>query len=51
MKVAQLLGLQGPWLLKGIATASHTGVMSLSESFFEPFVAGDQKASLVSLSP
>ena len=25
--------------------------MTLSESFFEPLVAGDQKASLASLSP
>ena len=35
----------GPW------TVSATGVMALSESFFEPLVAGDQKASLASLSP
>ena len=27
------------------------GIMALSESFFEPLVAGDQKASLASLSP
>ena len=34
-------------------TASATGVMALSESFFffEPLVAGVQKASLASLSP
>ena len=32
-------------------TTSATGVMALSESFFEPLVAGDQKASLTSLSP
>ena len=32
-------------------TASDAGVMTLSESFFEPLVAGDQKASLTSLSP
>ena len=53
MKVAQLLGLQGPWQLRcaGTWTASATGVMALSESFFEPLVAGDQKASLASLSP
>ena len=31
-------------------TASTTGVMALSESFFEPLVAGNQKASLTSLS-
>ena len=29
-------------------TASATGVMALSESLFEPLVAGDQKASLAS---
>ena len=40
MKVAQLLGL----------CASSAGIMVLSESFFEPLVAGDQKASLASLS-
>ena len=34
----------------GTQTAS-TGVMALSESFFEPLVAGDQKASLARLSP
>ena len=32
-------------------TASAPGVMVLSESFFEPLVVGDQKASLASLSP
>ena len=32
-------------------TASATGVMALSESFLKPLVAGDQKASLASLSP
>ena len=31
-------------------TASTTGVMALSETFFKPLVAGDQKASLASLS-
>ena len=31
-------------------SASAPGVMVLSESFFEPLVAGDQKASLTSLS-
>ena len=29
----------------GAQTASATGVMALSESFFEPLVAGDQKSS------
>ena len=37
--------------LAGTWTASATGVMSLSESFFEPLVPGDQIASLASLSP
>ena len=32
-------------------TASTAGVMALSESLFEPLVAGDQKVSLASLSP
>ena len=35
----------------GIQNASTTGVMALSKSFLEPLVAGDQKASLASLSP
>ena len=34
----------------GTRTASATGVMALSESFFKPLVAGDQKDSLASLS-
>ena len=34
----------------GTRTASTEGVMALSESFFEPPVAGDQKTSLASLS-
>ena len=52
MKVAQLLGLWGPWAAPNVQgqTASAAGVMALSESFFEPLVAGDQKASLASLS-
>ena len=32
----------------GTWTASAAGVMALSESSFEPLVAGDQKASLTS---
>ena len=32
-------------------TASATEVRALAESFFEPLVAGDKKASLASLSP
>ena len=41
------------WFAKcaGTRTASTKGVMTLSESFFELLVAGDQKASLSSLSP
>ena len=35
----------------GTRTASAAGVMALSESFSEPHVPGDQKASLASLSP
>ena len=50
MKVAQLLGLWGPWPYAGTRTASAAGVMALSESFFEPLVAGNQKVSLASLS-
>ena len=34
----------------GTQTASAMGVTALSESFFEPLVADDQKASLASLS-
>ena len=37
--------VQGHW------TASVAGIMALPESFFKPLVAGDQKASLTSLSP
>ena len=33
----------------GTQTASATGVMALSESFFGASVAGDQKASFASL--
>ena len=32
-------------------TAFAAGVMALSESFFEPLVTGDQKASLANPSP
>ena len=35
----------------GTQTASTPGVMALAESFFEALIAGDQKASLASLSP
>ena len=34
----------------GTRTVSAAGVMALPESFFEPLVAGNQKASLASLS-
>ena len=51
-------GGAAPWLVdpgnakcSGTWTASTTGVMALSEPFFEPLVAGNQKASLASLSP
>ena len=53
MKVAKLLAYGDPGGAKcaGTWTASTAGVMALSESFCEPLVAGDQKASLASLSP
>ena len=35
----------------GTRTASAAGIMALSESFSKPLVAGNQKASLASLSP
>ena len=38
------------WLVGTLAAPSVQGVMALIESFFEPLVAGDQKASLASLS-
>ena len=52
MKMAQLLGLWDPGITKcaGTWTASTAGVVALSESFFKFLVAGDQKASLASLS-
>ena len=37
--------------VQGTQTASTARVMALSESFFKPLVAGDQKVSLASLSP
>ena len=48
-----------PWLMgtlvvlsvQGHRTASAAGVMALSESFFEPLIAGNQTDSLTSLSP
>jgi len=48
VKVVQLLGLQGPWWCQVCRDTDclHAGVMALSESFFEPLIAGDQKASL-----
>ena len=36
--------------MKVLRIISAAGVMALSESFFEPLVAGDQKAPLASLS-
>ena len=49
MNVVQLFGLWGP-RHKVCRTASAPEVIALSESFFKPLVAGDQKASLASLS-
>ena len=51
MKVVQLLACRDPGSTKcaRMWTVSAAGVMALSESFFEPLVAGDQKASLASL--
>ena len=49
----QLVGLQGPSSAHcaGTRAASTAGVRALSESFPKPLVAGDEKASLASLSP
>ena len=44
-------GVPGGTKCAGTQTASTAGVMALSESFFEPLVAGDQKALLASVSP
>ena len=44
-------GVAAAWLAGTLAAPSVQGVMALIESFFEPLVAGDQKASLASLSP
>ena len=53
MKLTQLLGLRDPGSAKwpGTWTASTARIMALSEYFFEPTVAGNQKASLASISP
>ena len=53
VKVVQLLACGDPGGTKcaGTWTVSAAGVMALSESFFEPLVVDDQKASLASLSP
>ena len=47
MKVEQPLGLRGPWRrgARRDRTASNAGVVALAEAFFQPLVAGDQKAS------
>ena len=52
MKVAQLLGLQGPWRRQVCRDKNCLCQKELwpYQSFFEPLVAGDQKASLASLS-
>ena len=47
---AWLVGDPGDAKCAGTQTASTAGVRALSESFFQPLVAGDQKASLASLS-
>ena len=44
-------GDRGGTKCAGTHTVSATGVMALSESFFESLVAGDQKVSFASLSP
>ena len=44
-------GYPGGAECSGTQTGSTAGVMALSESFVEPLGAGDQKASLASLSP
>ena len=51
VKVVQMLKSRGPWWCQVCRTASAAGVMAPSESFYEPLVAGDQKASLAGLSP
>ena len=48
---AAWLGGPGSTKFAGTRTASAAGVMALSESFFKPLLASDQKASLASLSP
>ena len=52
MKVAQLLGLRGPWRrgARRDRTASTAEVRAPAEALLEPLLAGDQKASLASLS-
>ena len=52
VKVARSLACRDPGRAKcaGTRRASTTAVMALSESFFKPLVAGDQRASLASLS-
>ena len=52
MKLVQLLELWGSDSVKyaGTQNASSSGDIALSESFFKPLVAGDQKAFLASLS-
>ena len=53
VKLVQLMACGYPGGAECAATwaASAAGVMALSESFFEPLVTDDQKASLASLSP
>ena len=51
--MAQVLGLQDPGGVQCAATQTlfAAGIMALSKSFFEPLVAGDQKASWASPFP
>ena len=53
MKVVQLLGLQGPWRCQVCRDTDCLPCKSYGpiRVFFEPLVAGDQKAPLTSLSP
>ena len=50
MKVAQLLGLWGP-CVQGHGLPLLQELWPIRVYFFEPLVAGNQKASLASLSP
>ena len=52
--MVQVLGLQGPWqhqVYKDSDSFCHRSYGPYQSLFFESLVAGDQKASLASLSP